>query len=163
MWRLLPPIGLRISSLIVRLLAVWASVLALKTTHAKLVVWCIYATAVFGNEGPAFTLLRYVSSRRRAWRAGLDYKKKYCSPNCLLYDYDWALAKIVSIWAHRVRGGRHPATGRPLATGLPDFWHVIVMSVFIQSSWCLCHLVEQLLIYRLSSFQNCHFSAAYIF
>ena len=39
--------------------AVWASVLALKNTHAQVVVQCFYATAVFGNEGPAFTLLDY--------------------------------------------------------------------------------------------------------
>ena len=38
-------------------IAVWASVFAHKTTHAQFVVQCIYATAVFGNKGPAFTLL----------------------------------------------------------------------------------------------------------
>ena len=39
------------------MIAVWVSVFALKITHAQLVVQCIYATAVFGNEGPAFTYL----------------------------------------------------------------------------------------------------------
>ena len=39
-------------------IAVWASVFALKITIAQLVVLCIYATtAVFGNEWPAFTYL----------------------------------------------------------------------------------------------------------
>jgi len=33
-------------------IAVWASVYALKTTHAQLVAQCIYATAVFVNKGP---------------------------------------------------------------------------------------------------------------
>ena len=35
-------------------IAVWASVFALKVTHAQLVVSFINATPVFGNEGPAF-------------------------------------------------------------------------------------------------------------
>ena len=35
-------------------IAVWASVFALNVTHAQLVVSFINATAVFGNEGPAF-------------------------------------------------------------------------------------------------------------
>ena len=36
--------------------AIWASVFALKITHAQLVVECIYTTTVFGDEGAAFTL-----------------------------------------------------------------------------------------------------------
>ena len=32
------------------------SVSALKISHAQFDVLCIYATVVFGNEGPAFTL-----------------------------------------------------------------------------------------------------------
>ena len=40
-------------------IAVWPSVCALKTIHAHLVVSCIYATAVFGNERPAITLLTF--------------------------------------------------------------------------------------------------------
>ena len=36
-------------------IAVWASVFALKITHAQLAVNCIYATAVLGNKGPEFT------------------------------------------------------------------------------------------------------------
>ena len=35
-------------------IAVWASVFALKITYAQLLGSCIYATAVFGNEGPAY-------------------------------------------------------------------------------------------------------------
>ena len=37
-------------------ISIWASLIALKNTHAQLLVWCIYATAVFGNEGPASAL-----------------------------------------------------------------------------------------------------------
>ena len=37
--------------------AVGASVFALKITHTRLVVQCIYDTTVFGNEGLAFTYL----------------------------------------------------------------------------------------------------------
>ena len=44
-------------------MAVWASVLALKITHTQLVVWCIYATAVFGKEGSAFTLLTNIEQQ----------------------------------------------------------------------------------------------------
>ena len=40
-----------------RMIAVLASVLALKHIHAQLVVKCIYATTVIGNEGPAVTPL----------------------------------------------------------------------------------------------------------
>ena len=36
-------------------IAIWASFFSLKITHAQLVVECIYATAVFGYTGPAFT------------------------------------------------------------------------------------------------------------
>ena len=39
------------------MIAVIASVFALKIAHAELVVQCIYATAVFVNEGPALTVL----------------------------------------------------------------------------------------------------------
>ena len=42
-------------------IAVWVPVFALKFTHAQFVVKCIYATAVFVNEGPAFTYLLYVN------------------------------------------------------------------------------------------------------
>ena len=76
------------------------------------------------------------------------------------FYYDWASAKIVSISAHRVRRGKLTAGHRPV--GLPDFWHVIVTSVFIRLNWRLCYLVEQLLNYRWSSFRNCHLSASYI-
>ena len=40
-------------------IAVWASVFALRITGAQLVMQCIYATAVFGNQGPAFTYITY--------------------------------------------------------------------------------------------------------
>ena len=39
------------------MIAVWASVFALKITHAQLVVLYINATFVFGNEEPPFTFL----------------------------------------------------------------------------------------------------------
>ena len=38
-----------------RLIAIWASVFALEITHGQLIVWCTYATAVFGTEGKRFT------------------------------------------------------------------------------------------------------------
>ena len=38
-------------------IVVWASVFALKITHAQFLVWCIYATVVFCNDELAFTLL----------------------------------------------------------------------------------------------------------
>ena len=37
-------------------IVVWASVFTLKFTHAKLLVVCIYATTIFGNEGRAYPL-----------------------------------------------------------------------------------------------------------
>ena len=43
-------------------IAVWSSVYALKIAHAQLVVYCIYATTVFGNERAAFTQLTYPTS-----------------------------------------------------------------------------------------------------
>ena len=39
--------------------AALASVFTLKITHAELVVSCINATAVFGNEGPALTFINF--------------------------------------------------------------------------------------------------------
>ena len=38
-------------------IAVWASVFSLKIAHAQLLVYFIYAAAVFGHKGPEFTLL----------------------------------------------------------------------------------------------------------
>ena len=43
----------------VSVIAAWASVFALKSTHAQLLVLGIYATAVFGNVRPTFTYLLY--------------------------------------------------------------------------------------------------------
>ena len=40
-------------------IAVWASVFALKSTHGQALVSCINAIAVFGNQGPAFTFLTF--------------------------------------------------------------------------------------------------------
>ena len=40
-------------------IAVLASIFALKIGHVQLVVWCIYATGVPGNEGPAFTFFTF--------------------------------------------------------------------------------------------------------
>ena len=49
-------------------------------------------------------------------------------PNSVFVFFDWVLAKVVSIWAHRGRRGAFPA-GWPVS--LQDFCHVIVM-------WVLC-------------------------
>ena len=35
-------------------IAIWASVFTFKITHDQLVVPCVYATAVFGNDGQAY-------------------------------------------------------------------------------------------------------------
>ena len=47
-------------------IAVCTSTFALKTTHAQLIVLCVYATAVFGNEGPAFYFLEIHGQHCRA-------------------------------------------------------------------------------------------------
>ena len=39
--------------------AVWASVFTLEITHVQLEVFCISATSVFDNEGPAFSFFTF--------------------------------------------------------------------------------------------------------
>ena len=62
------------------------------------------------------------------------------------------------------RIGENEAHSQPVCrpVSLPDFWQVIVMWVFIRSTWRLCHLIELPIICRLSSVQSCHLGSSYI-